>query len=72
MRADFNIWLDRLSNWQFVAVVASINVLSFAVAGCVVGLALGHVNLRSTVVSGVLEAVAFTSIFAWRRWKRAG
>ena len=67
MSTDFNIWLDRLSNWQFVAVAASINVLSCAVAGCFVVLALGQVNLRSSVISGVLEAVAFTSVFAWRR-----
>jgi hypothetical protein len=68
MMADLNIWLDRLSNWQSVAAVASINVLAYVVAGCVLGLTT-NVNLTVFITSGVTQIVLLTGIFAWRRWR---
>ena len=65
---DFNIWLDRLSNWQFVATAASINVLGLVALGFLLVLT-GGVALRGFVITGVIETVGATSIMAWRRWK---
>jgi hypothetical protein len=59
--------LERLSNWQFVAAVASINVLAFVVAGLVLDLTVKHFNLEFLITSGVTETVVMTSLFAWRR-----
>ena len=63
---DFNLWVERLSNWQFVAAVASANVLGFVVVGFLLG---PVVTLRPLVTFGVIETVGSTSILAWRRWK---
>jgi hypothetical protein len=63
---DFNMWVDRLSNWQFVAAVASANVLGLVVGGFLLG---PVVALRPLVTFGVIETVGGTSIVAWRRWK---
>jgi hypothetical protein len=67
MMADLNIWLDRLSGWQFAAVVASINVLADVVAGCLLALTVKHANLSVFITSSVTETVVITGLFAWRR-----
>lgn len=67
-RTDFSIWLERCSNWQYVAATASINVVAYAVGACVVDLATNF-NLTTFLTSGVIEAVLLTSFLAWRRWK---
>jgi hypothetical protein len=64
-----NMWLDRLSNWQFVVVVASCLVLGFVVEGCVNVLVTGHLNLSFFVIFGVVYTVALTSGAAWSRWR---
>ena len=66
----FNIWVDRLSNGQFVAAAASANVLGVVIAGLLLELTAGPVvALRPLVTFGVIETVGCTSILAWRRWK---
>ncbi|HEY0716250.1 MAG TPA: hypothetical protein VGD68_01435 [Streptosporangiaceae bacterium] len=62
-------WLDRLSNWQFVAVVASAEILALTVEAGVFLLVTGHVRLRFCIPSGVLITVVFTATQAWKRWK---
>ncbi len=69
MKTDLNIWFDRLSNWQFVAVLASIFILCCAAGAGVSDLAGSHVNLRYTIPGDVLFTVAFTAVAAWKRWK---
>ena len=56
-------------NWQFVAVVASFELLMFVVEACVFLLVTGHINLRFFLAFGVLFSVAFTGGQAWKRWK---
>jgi hypothetical protein len=64
----FNIWVDRLSNGQFVAAAASANVLGVVIAGLLLELTAGPVvALRPLVTFGVIETVGCTSILAWRR-----
>ena len=70
MMMTVNVWLDRLSNWQFVVVAATCLVVSFAVAGGIVRLVTGHLNLSFLVPYGVIYTVLITSGLAWRRWKR--
>jgi len=69
MKTDLNIWLDRLSNWQFVAAIGGTLVLGLVVEGCILLLVDGHLNVRPFVTTGVLETVVFTSLMAWKRWK---
>jgi hypothetical protein len=69
MRTDLGIWLDRLSNWQFVAALGGTLVLGFVIAGCVLFLIDGNLNVRTSVTTGVLLAVVTTSGTAWRRWR---
>ena len=65
---DFNIWVDQLSNGQFVAAAASANVLGVVIAGLLLELTAGPVvALRPLVTFGVIETVGCTSILAWRR-----
>jgi len=67
---DFNLWVDRLSNWQFVAALASANILGLVIAGFLLELTPGPVvALRPLVIFGVIETLGGTSIVAWRRWK---
>jgi hypothetical protein len=70
LMTDFNLWLDRLSNWQFVAAVASVNVVGLVVAGFLLELTAGPaVALRPLVTLGVIETVGSTGVLSWRRWK---
>lgn len=66
---DWPPWLDRLSNWQFVAVVASFYILCYAAYGGVSELAGWHVSLRYLVPQAVLPTVVLTGGMAWKRWK---
>jgi hypothetical protein len=69
MMADFNIWLGRLSNWQFVAVVIGLGVLIFAFADGVDVLISGQFDLRSSITTGVLDVAILAGLSAWKRWK---
>jgi hypothetical protein len=69
MMMTVNMWLERLSNWQFVVVAATCLVVSFAVAAGVVQLVTGHVNLSFLVPCGVIYTVLITSGLAWKRWR---
>jgi hypothetical protein len=64
-----NMWLERLSNWQFVVVAATCLVVSFAVAAGVVRLVTGHLNLSFLVPCAVIYTVLITSGLAWKRWR---
>ena len=66
---DFNIWLDRLSNWQFVAVVVSVNVVAYALGLWALELTSKHVNLRTFATFAVLETALQTVLMAWKRWR---
>jgi hypothetical protein len=68
MWADWHIWLDRRSNWQFVAFMAIVNVVVYVVVAFVPGLS-DYVSLRTFITTGVLDTIAFTAFFAWRRWR---
>ena len=67
-----NRWLDQLSNWQYVAVVAGFLIASFIVEAIVFLIVTGHVDLRFFITFGVLDTAAFTSASAWKRWKSEG
>jgi len=69
MMMTVNMWLDRLSNWQFVVVAATCLVVSLAAVGCVLQLVTGHVNLSFLVPFGVVYTVLMTSGLAWKRWR---
>jgi hypothetical protein len=62
-------WLDRFSNWQFVAVVASFMILVLIVEACVFLFVTGHVDLRLFITIGVGFTAPFTGVQAWKRWK---
>ena len=68
MVTDWNIWLERLSNWQFVAAMVGVNVVVYAVVACVLGLTT-DLDLRSFITLGVAETAGLTGLFAWKRWK---
>jgi hypothetical protein len=62
-------WVERLSNWQFVAVFGGITLCVFAAIDCVMALITGRVNLGSSIFSGMVCTALFTAFQAWRRWK---
>jgi hypothetical protein len=65
-----NKWLDQLNAWQFAFVYASCLLLAFVIAGIIVRLAAGHVNLSYLVGYGVVATVAITSAATWARQRR--
>jgi hypothetical protein len=69
MKTDLNIWLDRLSNWQFVAVAAAILLCAIVVGDWVVALATGHANLSADLGSDVAFTAVSTAFLAWKRWR---
>ena len=69
MKTDLNIWFDRLSNWQFVAVAAAVSLCAIVVSDCVAALAIGHANLSADVGYDVAFTAVFTALLAWKRWK---
>lgn len=69
MMTSVNRWLDQLSNWQFVAVVASLGILCWVIYGCVAVLAGWHLDLRFLVPYAVLSTITVTGGTAWKRWK---
>ncbi len=68
-RRDWPPWIDRLSNWQFAAVLASFYLLCYAAFAVVSDLAGWHVNLRYLVTQAVLLTVVLTGGMAWKRWE---
>ena len=69
MMLTVNMWLERLSNWQFVVVAATCLVVSFAVAGGVLLLVTGHLNFSFFIPFGVIYTVLMTGGLAWKRWR---
>ncbi len=69
MMMTVNMWLERLSNWQFVVVAATCLAVSFAVVGGGLLLVTGHVNLSFFIAFGVMYTVLTTSLLAWKRWR---
>jgi hypothetical protein len=69
MRTDLNIWFDRLSNWQFVAVAAPITFCIIVVTDYAVTLATGYGNVSLNISFDLAFTVIFTAFMAWRRWK---
>ena len=63
-----NRWVERLSNWQFVAALAGTMILAFAVGGLVLALTIG-LNIRAFSLSSAVITAAATGAQAWRRWK---
>ena len=64
-----NRWLDGLPNWQYVAVVASVMVMTLAIAGCVLRLAAGHLNVSFIAGYTMVFTITITGLMAWKRWK---
>jgi hypothetical protein len=64
-----NRWLDRLSNWQYGALVAGVIVVSMTVEAIILVLVTGSVNVRFTITFTVLYTVALTSVSVWKRSK---
>ena len=62
-------WVERLSNWQFVAVFGGITLCVFAAVECVMALITGRITLGSFIFYDVVFTVLFTAFHAWRRWK---
>jgi hypothetical protein len=63
------MWVERLSNWQFVAVFAAITLCVLAAMDCVMALVTGRVTLGSFIFFDVVFTALFTAFMAWRRWK---
>lgn len=64
-----NRWLERLSNWQYVAFTASLFIVVLAIGACFIRLATGHLNVSYQIGYIVVFTVFYTSISAWKRWK---
>ena len=62
-------WVERLSNWQFVAVSAGITLCVLAAVDCVMALVTGRINLGSFIFFDVVFTAGSTAFQAWRRWK---
>jgi len=62
-------WFERLSNWQFVAALATVLILAIAIVDCITALIFRQLDLTFLVTSGVLWTVAVTSVRAWARWR---
>jgi hypothetical protein len=69
MMTDLNIWFARLSNWQFVAAAAAVELCVLVVFDCVVALTTGHANLSFNIFYDVVFAAVFTALLACKRWK---
>ena len=63
------MWVERLSNWQFVAVSAAVILCVLAAMDCLMALVTGRVTLGSFIFYDVVFAALFTAFMAWRRWK---
>ena len=64
-------WFDRLSNWQFVVVLAGFWILAYVVLACVNLLIFRHVNLGSFISGGVVQTAGTTAFYAWARgWEQ--
>ena len=64
-----NRWLDRLSTWQYVAVMVGLCVLAFTIEAFLFTLAYGHVNLTSLIRFACTFTFIFTGVSAWGRWR---
>jgi hypothetical protein len=64
-----NRWLEGLSNWQFVAVVAGLLAAGLFVEACVFLLVTGHLNLTVFITESVVFTVVTTGLQAWKRWR---
>jgi hypothetical protein len=62
-------WVERLSNWQFVAVSAGITLCVFAAVDWVMAPITGRITLGSFIFDDVVFTALCTAFQAWRRWK---
>ena len=62
-------WVDRLSNWQFVAVAAGVLMLAAVLIHCVVSLAFDGTHISVFTDDELGWAVTTTIVLAWARWK---
>ena len=62
-------WTDRLSNWQFVALVAAITLCVLIAMDCVMVVATGFISLGAFIFYDTVFTALFTGFQAWMRWK---
>lgn len=68
-RLDCRSWLDRLSNWQFVAVASAVLMLAAVLVHCVVSLAFLGTHFSVYSDDELYWTIATTIFLAWLRWK---
>jgi hypothetical protein len=62
-------WVERRSNWQFVAVSAGIMLCVLVAMDCVMVLVTGRITLGSFIFYDVVFTALFTAFQAWKRWR---